>query len=604
MREPPWEKLASVTLEVDATNTRQAVVSVHSCMTFSPRETLGVRIAEWLPAFHAPSGPVKFMAGFEFRAQGIQLEWSRDPADPFHLLVDLGGTKTSVECAHQFLGPTEASQGRVLMGPNMLRLQWAGLCLYPDGYDPCDIAISPRVRFPEGWAAATALKADKHEDGAICYARTNLRELIDSPVLAGAHHVRARLATNVNLEIFSDNVEQLPQEQEQIDAHANLVAEADAVFSRRPFRSYTFLLGLSDQLGRIGLEHRASSENGVAGSYFTDWERSITEHDLLPHEYVHSWIGKFRIPIGNLTQDFSETMTNELMWVYEGLTQYYGHILAARSSLISVDQTLDAFALIAATYDCRPGRRWRPLGDTIHDPIIAAREPLPWKSWQRSEDYYAEGLLIWLEADMLIRRHSNNKKSLDNFVRRFFSPRCPTQVPSSYDRAELISALNQIQHFDWQAFFEARIDAITPSAPLNGLEMGGYRLDWSDQPSDWHRCDQHHNSYCDLSFSLGIKVGTGAKVIEVIWGSLAFEKEFAVGAVLLEVNDKEYSHDRLREAVSSARTCKRPVQLRVRQQGEERDIAIDWKDGHRFPILAPLLGRRLLVDALQPRRKK
>lgn len=603
MSESPQEYLASVTLEVDATNTRQAVVSIRSLMNFSPRERLGVRFAEWLPAFHAPSGPVKFMAGFKFRAGGIPLAWSRDPADPFHLLVELEGPRTRVECTHQFLSPTEPNQGRVLMGPNMLRLQWAGLCLYPEGYDPCAIGISARVRYPEGWTAASALKVEKYEDGAICYAQTSLRELIDSPVLAGAHHMRARLAENVELEIFADTSEQLPQEQDQIDAHANLVAEADAVFSRRPFRNYTFLLGLSDQLGRIGLEHRASSENGVAGSYFTDWERSITEHDLLPHEYVHSWIGKYRIPFGNLTQDFGEPMTNELMWVYEGLTQYYGHVLAARSGLISVDQTLDAFALIAATYDCRPGRGWRPLADTVHDPIIAARESLAWRSWQRSEDYYAEGLLIWLEADMLIRTHSNNQKSLDDFAQWFFSPSCPTEIPSAYDRAELISALKQIQPFDWQAFIEARVDAITPRAPLEGLRMGGYQFAWSEEPSDWHRCDQHHNSYCDLSFSLGLKVGLGARVIEVVWGSPAFDEELAIGAVLLEADGQEYSHDRLVEAVSSARTGDRPVRLRARHQGEERDIAINWKNGHRYPILVPVPGQQTLMAALQSRRK-
>lgn len=593
---------ASIILDVDATRTRQGIVAVISDLTFPATDRVGLRIAQWLPAFHAPRGPLKFMAGFVFEAGGASLPWKRDPADPFRLVIEAGVPIAALTCRHQFLSPTESGQGRVLMGESMLRLQWAGLCLYPDDIDPREIGVMASVRYPPGWHAATALAVDRRDGDRVHYAGCRLPDLIDSPVLAGSHHYHAKLADDIDLEIFADKPEDLPTVPDQIASHARLIDEADAVFGRRPFTHYTFLLALSDQLGRMGLEHRASSENGVEPDYFTDWDHSVTERDLLPHEYVHSWVGKYRVPAGNLTRDFSQPMTNELLWVYEGLTQYYGHVLAARCGLVSVDHTLGALALIAATYDERPGRSWRPLADTVHDPIIAGREPLPWKSWQRSEDYYSEGLLLWLEIDMTIRRLSSGARSLDDFARRFFAPSCSTEVASAYDRGDLVEDLYRIQSHNWDQLIAARVDAITEHAPLDGLQLGGYRLAWSPQPNAWHLCDQDHHSYCDLTFSLGLKVGLAKRIIEVIWNSPAFEAELTVGTVLLEVCGEEYSHDRLMEEIAQSRGASGPITLLVRQHGREREILLDRRGGHTFPVLEAATERPLLLAALDSRR--
>ena len=593
---------ASIALDVDATRSRQGIVAVTSHLTFPQTDRLVLRIAQWLPAFHAPRGPLKFMAGFAFSAGEDPLSWQRDPLDPFRLVIESDGPIAGLTCGHQFLSPTEAKQGRVLMGESMLRLQWAGLCLHPEGIDPHEIKVEASVRYPEGWHAASALAIDWVEEGRVHYSVCRLPDLIDAPVLAGAHHRNAWLADGIALEIFADRPEQMPSAPDQIDCHARLVGEADALFGRRPFTHYTFLLTLSDQLGHMGLEHRSSSENGVASDYFTDWEHSVTERDLLPHEYVHSWIGKYRVPAGNLTCDFSQPMTNDLLWVYEGLTQYYGHVLAARCGLVPVEHSLGAFALIAATYDERPGRCWRALADTVHDPVIAGREPLPWKSWQRSEDYYSEGLLLWLEIDMTIRRLSSGARSLDDFARWFFAPSCSTEVASAYDRSDLIDYLYRTQPHDWDQFIAARVDAIIKQAPLDGLQLGGYRLGWSQHPNAWHLCDQHHHSYCDLTFSLGLKVGLSNKVLEVIWNSPAFDAELTVGTVLLEVCGEEYSHDRLMQKVAQSCGASDPVRLLVRQHGTEREIELDWQGGHRFPLLEPVTERPLLLAALDARR--
>jgi len=530
------------------------------------------------------------------------LPWKRDPLDPFRFVIESAVAIAGLTCGHQFLSPTEAKQGRVLMTESMLRLQWAGLCLYLDGIDPREITVEASVRYPEGWRAASALVIDRVEEGRVHYTACRLPYLIDSPVLAGAHHHHAQLADGIDLEIFADRPEQLPSIPDQVDCHAWLVGEADALFGRRPFTHYTFLLALSDQLGHMGLEHRCSSENGVASDYFTDWEHSVTERDLLPHEYVHSWVGKYRVPAGNLTCDFSQPMTNDLLWVDEGLTQYFGHVLAARCGLVPVEHTLGAFALIAATYGERPGRCWRALADTVHDPVIAGREPLPWKSWQRSEDYYSEGLLLWLKIDLTIRRISSGARSLDDFARWFFAPSCSTEVANAFDRSDLIDDLYRIQPHDWDQFIAARVDAITKQAPLDGLQLGGYRLGWSHQPNAWHLCDQHHHSYCDLTFSLGLKVGLSNKVLEVIWNSPAFDAELTVGTVLLEVCGEEYSHDLLMRKVAKSREASGPVRLLMRQHGTEREIELDWPGGHRFPLLEPVAERPLLLAALDAHR--
>lgn len=592
-----------IELQVDATRHRQGIVAVNSHYLFPRCDRIVLRVPKWLPAFHAPRGPLKFMAGFEFSGDGEPLRWTRDPGDPFRFVIEFEGERTSLQSTHQFLSPTDSKQGRVLMGENMLRLQWAGLCLYPETCDLDQIEVVPHVVYPPGWRAVSALTVLNNQDGQISYAPCRLIELIDSPILAGAHHHLTQLADGIDLAIFADDPEQLPSVREHIDLHAALIAEADAVFQRRPFRRYTFLLSLSDQLGRMGLEHRSSSECGVAGDYFTQWQRSVTDHDLLPHEYVHSWIGKYRVPSGNQTRDFGKRMTNELLWVYEGLTQYYGHVLAARCGLISHELTLGAFALAAATYDERPGRRWRPLADTVHDPIMAAREALPWTSWQRSEDYYSEGMLVWLEADMTIRKLSGNARSLDDFVKWFFSPSSPTEPACGYDHGDLMAALYQVQPFDWEQFFAARIEEIARDAPLDGLQLGGFRLGWSDTPNTWHRCDQLHHSYCDLRFSIGLKMGLANRILEVIWNSPAFAAELTVGATILKIGEIDYSHETMLEALSDGPENSTPINLVVRQHGIEREVEIPRGGGLRYPVLEELEGKRLLSDALLSCRK-
>lgn len=589
-------------LKVDATDILRGIFRVEIEMSLTRSGALALAYPEWLPPYHAPRGPIEFVAGLGFAADETVLTWKRDADDMYilHLEVPKGAKHLNVR--FDFLTPTTSRQGRILVSEDLIRLQWGSMVFYPASIPARDIDVEASARFPAGWSHASALAIENTNYGTVLYATVNLITLVDSPVLAGRNARSISVGDHIELCIMSDEEHMLPASNAQIEPVRKMIAEADILFGGRPFRRYVFLLALSDVIGRMGLEHLASSENGVRSTFFSDWEHSITEHDLLPHEYVHSWNGKYRIPQGNLTPDFGTPMHNDLMWVFEGLTQYYGHVLAARSGLISLSETLDAIALIAATYDSRPGRSWRPLGDTVNDPIMAARAPQPWKEWQRSEDYYGEGFLIWLEADMLIRENSEGLRSLDDFALHFFQPEGPGAPPKPYGLDEVLTTLVAVQAHDWAEFFNQRVAHIADNAPLGGIAAGGHELVWKYTPSDWLRCDQHHNGFIDLSFSVGLKIASGGKIIAVKWASAAFDAGLILGATIVGVNGRQFSNRTLLTAIDEAADGGAPLTLTVKQRNRTRTVKIAWSGGQRYPHLKRLKGiPDNLSAALKPR---
>jgi predicted metalloprotease with PDZ domain len=599
-------KRTEIELGVDASDTNHGIFRVVETLALPEggQAVVTLTLAKWLPAYHAPRGAIDYLAGFEFSAGGRTCPWRRDPADPYRLHIEVPEGARELRATFHGLTPTETWQGRVVVSDDMLRLDWSAVCLYPAGIVVDELIVHPTLRLPETWASATALDVEGMKDGRIAFVPTNVRRLLDSPVMAGRHVHTERLDAAITLTIVADRPEQLPRDQAVLDAHRRLIHEADALFGHRPFSRYDFLMSLSDQTGTMGIEHRASSECGVRATYFSNWDVSTTEHDLLPHEYVHAWIGKYRVPQGHLRPDFS-FMTDELMWVYEGLTQLYGHVLAARCGLISPAHSREAFALIFTTYDGRPGRRWRPLVDTDMDPIFCGREPQPWLSWQRSEDYYSEGLLVWLEIDAMIRKGTGGTRSLDDFCRAFFAPQDgagPDPASLAYGRADIVQALGKIHPHDWEQHFARRIDRIAPHAPYGGISLGGYELAWRNEPSDWLSHDQQHFQYFDFTYSLGMKVGIGAKVIDVIWEGPAFRAGLAKGAEILAVADRSYSTTAMQDAIDRAQADGPPVELVVRRFDRVKPVRIEWTGGQRYPTLSPsAAGPRHLDALLTPR---
>lgn len=587
---PPPSQPVQIDLTCDVRRSLTGVLFCKSTISLPPDKEITLVLPKWMQHFHAPRGPIEAIAGLKVTAGGESVAWCRDAEDPYRFELQTNRKLSEVTLEYQLATPTRSRDGRIVASSAMGRVQWSNLTLYPEGFAPDEIEVVASLLLPDGWTADGALKRAEKICESVRYEQVDLRRFLDSPILCGAHCKRAQFAEGVRAAFFADDPGMLPCDPEHLAAHARLVGEVDALFGGRPFDEYVFLLAMSKTLGLTGLEHRHSSENGVRSDYFIDWENSITERDLLPHEYIHAWCGKYRTPKGSMQEDFQHALTNELMWVYEGFTQYYGHVIAARCGLISPQATIEAFAQIALTYDTRAGREWRPLDDTNHDPIINAREPRPWQSWQRSEDYYSEGAMIWLEADMLIRSESGGEKSLDDFALAFFKPEDPEGPPKPYDFDDLVAALESVWSHDWAKFLRKRTFAIAEKVSKDGFEMGGYRLVWNSEAMRWSVCDQKHHSYCDLMFSVGMKIGLNDKIIEVAWGSPAFDVDLAKGAQILELNGGDYSHDAIRDAVDSASPSGSPLKLKVRQAGTEREVTLDWEVGNRFPGVEPIDG--------------
>jgi predicted metalloprotease with PDZ domain len=401
------------------------------------------------------------------------------------------------------------------------------------------------------------------------------------------------------LNLFADATEQLKASDEQIEAHRQLVRQTDLLMGARHFRHYDFLLSLSERMGGIGLEHHESSENGVRPDYFKDWDMGVGPRELLPHEYVHSWNGKFRRPADLATPDFHEPMRNSLLWLYEGQTQYWGRVLAARSGLAEVEQTRDLMARTAAEYSYRAGKLWRNLQDTTHQGTMRSGRRATWPDWQRGADYYDESSLIWLDADTLIREKSQGRRSLDDFARLFFGVSPQRIAPLTYTFEDIVAALNQVQAHDWATFLRERLDSHATAAPLDGLRRAGWRLDWAETPSEWrhNRNQDGQGRSDDFSYSLGLVVRQDGQITQVRWGSPAFEAGMSPALTLVAVQGMAYQGRRLSAAITANKEGKAPLQLLVKEGEQYRTLTLDYREGLRYPRLVRIEGVPEGLDA-------
>lgn len=578
-------------LDVDATDVDRAIFSIRQTIPVPPQAREAGRFTllypEWLPGNHAPRGEIEKMVGLTFTANGKPLAWRRDSLDvnAFHVTVPAG--VRDIVASFQFVSPTAQNQGRVVMAPKMMNLRWNNVALYPAGYFARNIPVDASVTWPAGWQAGSAMRAKKAAGAKVSYERVDFDTLVDSPMFAGAHFKSWPLTDKVTLNVVADAPEFLVATPEQIEAHVRLVREAEHLFGARHYDRYDFLLSLSDEMSGIGIEHHRSSENGVGTGYFTDWAKGPGSRNLLPHEMTHSWNGKHRRPQGIWAPDFRQPSRDDLLWVYEGQTQFWGYVLGARSGLFSFQDTLDAFATIAAGLDRRTGRDWRPLVDTTHDPIISARRPKAWASWQRSEDYYNEGMLVWLEVDQIIRRESGNARSLQDFAQRFFGGREGDWGVVTYELPDVIATLNAVQPYDWQGLLQKRVYEVTREAPKQGLVLGGYELVYVNEPSAFIRSNEVAASNSDHSHSIGLIVEKDGKISQVMWGSPAFAAGMTVGDQITGVGGREFSAEALKTAVAATGTggTGGTVQLLVKRGKRYRETTLSYSGGLRYPAL-------------------
>ncbi len=571
-------------LNIDATDLDRAIFRVTQTIPVAQSGPMTLLFPKWLPGNHAPRGEIEKLTGLTIKAGGKSLIWKRDPIDVFAFHITVPSGVRALDLSFQFVSATDDNQGRIVMTQEMLNLQWNNMSVYPAGYFTSAIPVSASVKYPAGWKAATAVRPVKSVGDTITYETVPYETLVDSPVFAGKYFRSEPLGDNVTLNIVADAAKYLVIKPAQLDAHKRLVTQAIKLFGTRQFDHYDFLLAMTDRMGGIGLEHHRSSENGVNPEYFTEWDAGPGRRNLLPHEFTHSWNGKHRRPAGQIVPDYRTPLINDLLWVYEGQTQFWGYVLGARSGLFSKQETLDAIAGIAAGLDIRRARDWRSLDDTTNDPVISARRPKGWTSWQRSEDYYNEGLMIWLETDAIIRERSKGAKSIDDFARSFFGTKEGDYSANPYDFKELVRTLNGVVPYDWDGFLTKRLTEKANGAPLGGLTQGGYRLVFGDEPTALFKDGEKRNKEVNLSYSLGATISK-AKLSSVIWDGPLFNVGLTVDSEIIAVGGQVYSDDAIKDAVTAAKGTNTPIRLIVKNGDRVREVQVPYYGGLRYPKL-------------------
>ena len=604
-RDTPYPGTIAIT--VDASNTAQGIFRVREVIPVQSGK-LTLLYPKWIPGNHSPTGPIDMLAGLTIEASGRRLRWQRDEYDVYAFHVDVPRGVSSLDVGFQYLSGRTAMQ-RIQMTDAMLSLEWSDMSLYPAGHYARDITFAPSVTLPHGWQFGTALETTSRSGDTITFAPVTYNTLIDSPMYAGLYFERLDLdpgaAVPVHLDIVADAPKYLVATAQQLQVHRNLVRQAYELFGSHHFDHYDFLYSLSDQLTGNGLEHHRSSEDGARANYFTDWDKMAPGRDLLAHEFTHSWNGKFRRPADLWTPNFNVPMGDSLLWVYEGQTQYWGFVLTARSGMWSAEQFRQALALVAANYDRnRPGFEWRDIEDTTNDPTAARREPLPYRSWQMSEEYYSAGQLLWLTVDARIRALTGDRKSLDTFARGFFGVESGSFITRTYTFDDIVAALNSVVKYDWATFLRQRLDAYRP--PMSGIGASGWKLVYNDEESDFQKeydSDASSRHLISFTFSIGLTLTKTGEINDVRWNGPAFKAGVSTGASVVAVNGHDYSAQAMTDAITAAEHGTDPIRLLLKYQGAYKTIAVDYHDGLQYPHLVRVDGTPDYLDEIIAAKK-
>ncbi len=603
---PPPEVLSrAVLLFVDAAEAPRGILHARLEIPVKPGPVT-LYYPKWIPGEHGPSGPIVDLAGLRITADKKAVAWQRDPVDMYaiHCTAPPGASRLDIT-----LDALHHTKGNFSSGGSMTSqlavISWNQLLVYPASTPTDQLTVIAHLQLPPGWKYGTALETAFENDRVVGFAPVSLTTLVDSPVLTGAHYRRIDLSSDQAprhaIDIACDSEAGLAASPELVAAWRRLVNEGGALFGARHHRRYEFLLTLSDQVAHFGLEHHESSDDRLQEKALVDEQLRKATVGLLPHEYVHSWVGKYRRPEGLVQADFQKPMDTELLWVYEGLTTYLGFVLTGRSGLATPEWLRDNLAQLAGRLDKQPGRAWRPLKDTTIAAQLLYVAPNAWTAWRRGVDFYDEGLLIWLEADVLIRQQTNGARSLDDFCRLFAGGQSgpPEVAPHSFD--DVVSALNQVAPHDWRTFFTSRIDAATTGAPLGGVTAGGWRLVWSDRLSDAVKADEKAWEYTGEPFSIGVSLDKDAVATDVVPDSPAAKAGMGPGMKLLAVNGRRFNVDRLREQLRASKDAATPFEIIAEQGDFFRIFQLDWRGGAVYPALVRDPSKPdLLSEILKP----
>lgn len=580
-------------IDVDATDIARRVFRVKATVPAKPGP-LTLLYPQWIPGNHSPTGAIDKLAGLVVTANGKTIPWTRDQFDVYAFHVDVPEGASEVVAEFKFLSSQGGNQGRVVMTPDMLNLQWNSNSLYPAGVYARNIKAQASVKLPAGWSYATALETESKSGDTVTFKPIDYDDLVDSPLYAGKYYKRIDLDPGakvpVHLNVFADDPKFLATKPEQIKAHQALVQQMYKLYGARHYDHYEFLLALTGKLGGIGLEHHRSSENSGATGYFTEWDKTWLGRDLLAHEFNHSWDGKYRRGADLATPSFNVPMGDSLLWVYEGQTQFWGHVIAARSGLWTADQARDVLANVAATYDRgRPGLAWRALQDTTNDPTIAQRRSLAYRNYQLSEDYYSGGQMVWLEVDGKLRELTGDKRSIDDFAKAFFGMKDGDWDVNPYTFDDVVATLDGIAKYDWASFLRERLDG--HGSLIGGIAASGWKLVYTDKPNKAFEAAEARSKGANLSYSLGLTVDAKGQLGDVLWDSPAFKAGLAPSMSLIAVNGREFSPEALKDAVTAAKGGSTPIELLVKNFDHIDTVKVDYHGGLLYPSLVRLDGK-------------
>src|SRR3984957_12125521 len=582
----------TIILSVDASDAPRKMFHAQLRIPAKPG-TLTLYYPKWIPGEHGPTGPITDLTGLKFTAHGKPLPWRRDLLDgfTFHVEVPEGESEVTANLAYASPSSFEPGYSAGLSATEKLYVvSWNTLLLYPAGYSSDQLTYSASLRVPAGWKFATSLHVTNQAGNDIHFAPVSLTMLVDGPILTGEYMKVVPLTPAgenppAELDIAADSAAALEAPEEVWEHHRNLVKQAGILFGAHHYTDYHFLFTLSDHVAHFGLEHHESDDSRVD-------ERSLIEEDgrklmagLLPHEYVHSWNGKYRRPADLATPDYQEPMKDDLLWVYEGLTNYLGTVLTARSGLLTNEQARDDLALTAAGLDHTPGRAWRNLQDTADAAPELYFSPQEWRSWRRSTDFYDEDTLNWLWVDVIIRQQSKGKKTIDDFCRLFYGAPSTGPMLKTYSFDDVVDALNQIVPYDWRGFWTERLTNHGPGAPLGGNAGSGWKVVYDETQSEMERGAEISSHGVNAAYSIGLEMREDGAITDTIEGMAAAKSGIGPGMKLFPVNGRKYSPEVLRDALKAGNGGTAPLELLVENTEYYRTYKLDYHGGERYPHL-------------------
>ncbi len=592
---PKATPAAPITIAVDASDAPRSMFHAKLTIPASPGP-LTLYYPKWIPGEHMPSGPNMDLTGLKFTVNGQTVPWTRDTLDQFTFHLQLPAGTSALDVSLDYLSPVARESGFSAgssASAQMAVVSWNQVLLYPKGFAATDLTYKASLKLPAGWKFGTPLPGATQTGDTVQFAPASLYTLVDSPVIMGEFLRVVPLNPGqmppAEMDIAADSAAalQMPSDVEQ--DYKNLVAEAVSLFGATHYRDYHFLLSLSDHVAHFGLEHHESNDSRTDERSLIDPTLRMLMAGLLPHEYVHSWNGKYRRPADLTTPDYEQPMQDDLLWVYEGLTSYLGEVLTARSGLLTPEQAHDALAAIAARLDHEPGRTWRPLQDTANDAPILYSAPPQWSNWRRGVDFYDESVLIWLEADTIIRQQTHGQKSLDDFCKLFHgAPSLPAgQVPfvKTYTFDDVVNAMNQVAPYDWRGFFRARLDSTAAHAPLGGIENSGWRVVYNDTESDVMKAADSARKMVDVRYSLGLLLRNDGEVIDSIFGMPAAQAGIVPGMTIIAVNGRRFTPEILHDAIKAAKGASQPLDLLAENSDYFKTYSLNYHDGEKYPHL-------------------